>query len=89
MRVLLEEVMLDRTSEFTSRALGISHADDQLASLISHGICGYMRHAMIYAGRKKMDLEQVIESSVGFLDRGVAGSISGRERDRTAINIGS
>ena len=68
----------DRISEFTSRALGISHDDDQLANLVSHGICGYMRHAMIYAGRKKMDLEQVIDSILGFLDRGVDWSISGR-----------
>ena len=79
----------DRISEFTSRALGIGHQDDQQASLVSHGLCGYMRHAMIYAGRRKMDFELVIESIVGFVERGLEASPAPPNRDGTVTNIGS
>jgi AcrR family transcriptional regulator len=61
----------DRISEFTNLALGIGTDDDPSASLISHGLCGYMRHAMIYAGRKQLDLEQVIHSIVNFVEAGM------------------
>ncbi len=87
----------DRISEFTNWALGIGNDDDQAASLISHGLCGYMRHAMIYAGRKRLDLEQVIDSIVGFVEGGVGGSAtsarmtsaSSRASDQTMVNIRS
>lgn len=64
----------DRISEFTNLALGIGAEDDESARLISHGLCGYMRHAMIYAGRRQLDVDQVIDSIVGFVEAGMAGS---------------
>jgi AcrR family transcriptional regulator len=66
----------DRISDFTSVALGMHSVAAEQASLVSHGLCGYMRHAMIYAGRKQLDAEPVIDSIVEFIEAGVAGSTS-------------
>ena len=38
--------------------------------LISHGLCGLLRHAMIYAGRRDLDREKMIEDLSLFIDRG-------------------
>ena len=39
--------------------------------LISHGLCGLLRHAMIYASRRDMDREKMIEDLSLFIDRGL------------------
>jgi len=74
----------DRISEFTNSALGIGADDDEDARLISHGLCGYMRHAMIYAGRRQLDLERVIDGIVGFVEAGVSASPPGSAREPNA-----
>ena len=38
--------------------------------LISHGLCGLLRHAMIYAGRRDLNREKMIEDLSLFIDRG-------------------
>ena len=39
-------------------------------SLLSQGISGFMRHAMIFAGRKQLDVDEVIEQVVNFVEHG-------------------
>ena len=38
--------------------------------LISHGLCGLLRHAMIYASRRHLNRERIIEGLSMFIDRG-------------------
>lgn len=40
--------------------------------LISHGLCGFLRHAMIYAGRRDMDREELLDNISLFIDRGLS-----------------
>ncbi len=40
--------------------------------LISHGLCGFLRHAMIYASRREMDKEQLLDNISLFIDRGLS-----------------
>ncbi|MCZ6620108.1 MAG: TetR/AcrR family transcriptional regulator [Gammaproteobacteria bacterium] len=65
----------DRISDFLSLALGSEVADREpeskrSLSLLSQGICGFMRHAMIFAGRKQLDVDEVINQVVNFVERG-------------------
>ena len=39
--------------------------------LISHGLCGLLRHAMIYASRRDLNREKMIEDLSMFIDRGL------------------
>ena len=39
--------------------------------LISHGLCGLLRHAMIYASRRDLDREKMINDLSMFIDRGL------------------
>ena len=39
--------------------------------LISHGLCGLLRHAMICASRKDLNREKMIEDLSMFIDRGL------------------
>ena len=64
----------DRISDFLLLALGdelvgITRSKQSL-SLMSQGVCGFMRHAMIFAGRKQLDVDEVIEQVVNFVERG-------------------
>jgi len=45
-------------------------------AMISHAICGALRHAMTYTIRKKLDPERMIENLTRFIDHGLA---TGRE----------
>jgi len=83
----------DRISEFMNLALGmetlgVDPEKDQRASLVSHGLCGFMRHAMIYAGRKQLDMEPVIDSIVSFVEAGMIPR-SQLESNQTIVNIRS
>lgn len=40
--------------------------------LVSHALCGALRYAMIYAARKKMPRERLIDELSGFIDRALA-----------------
>ncbi len=39
--------------------------------LISHALCGMLRHAMVYASRKKLDRKKLIDDLSLFIDRGL------------------
>lgn len=49
-----------------------SSSTDMDLSLISHGLCGMLRHALIYAGRNGLDREQLIDDLSRFIDRGLS-----------------
>lgn len=42
------------------------------AELLSHGLCGLLRHAMIYAGRRDIDSKTIIEDLSRFIDQGLS-----------------
>ncbi len=44
---------------------------DYDTEMVSHAICGMLRHAMVYASRKKVDREKLIDDLSLFIDRGL------------------
>jgi len=65
----------DRISDFLSLAIGAEVSGSEIRSkwslsLLSQGISGFMRHAMIFAGRKQLDVDEVIEQVVNFVEHG-------------------
>jgi len=64
---LLVELALEQDSE---SALVLSQAYD--LTLISHAICGALRHAMTYTLRKGLDTELMIENLTRFIDHGLS-----------------
>jgi AcrR family transcriptional regulator len=44
--------------------------------LISHGVCGMLRHAMIYAGRREIDREKMIDDLSRFIDQGLGQNVT-------------
>lgn len=42
------------------------------SELISHGLCGFLRHAMIYASRRELDRNQLLDDISLFIDRGLS-----------------
>lgn len=67
--------MYDRLGHLVSLALqDDDYPLDYNAELISHGICGLLRQAMIYGGRKKIDPDQLIEDLSRFIDRGLGST---------------
>ena len=67
--------MYDRLGHLLSLVLAEeSTSADYDFELISHGICGMLRHAMIYAGRSDMPREKLIENMSTFIDRGLKTS---------------
>ena len=64
--------MYDRLGELVAVALQ-DHASDSGFDnqLISHGLCGLLRHAMTYAGRRDIDTEAMIKDLSRFIDRGL------------------
>ena len=56
----------DRSTDSEGR-----HQDEIDFELISHGLCGLLRHAMIYASRRDLDREKMIEDLSMFIDRGL------------------
>lgn len=76
----------DRISDFLSLAIGAEflsrgECSEWSLSLLSQGISGFMRHAMIFAGRKQLDVDEVIEEVVNFIERGF-GHQASRQRAR-------
>lgn len=64
--------MYDRMGHLLSLALAKESASEEYDfELISHGICGLLRHAMIYAGRREVSREELIENMSTFIDRGL------------------
>ncbi len=64
--------MYDRLGHLVSLAL----KDENLPAtvnveMISHGICGFLRQSLIYAGRRNLDRAQLIEDISEFIDRGL------------------
>jgi hypothetical protein len=39
--------------------------------LISHALCGLLRHAMVYASRKNINREKMIDDLSRFVERGL------------------
>jgi len=64
---LLVELALEQDSE-SSQAL----SQEYDLTLISHAICGALRHAMTYTIRKNLDPELMIENLTRFIDHGLA-----------------
>ncbi len=64
----------DRLGHFVDMALQESAAEVAAQydlQLVSHGICGLLRHAMTYAGRKNIDRKKLIDEVSLFIDRGL------------------
>ena len=76
---LLVEVALKEDRE-GSRAL----SDEYDLTLISHAICGALRHAMTYAVRKDIDPETMIENLSRFVDHGLSLGQGNFSNDRIA-----
>ncbi len=70
--------LYDRLGQFVEMAMdhSDSHGDSNVSSdydteLISHALCGLLRHAMVYASRKKIDREKMIDDLSRFVERGL------------------
>lgn len=64
--------MYERLGQLVSAALVRQQADEGFdGALISHGICGLLRHAMTYAGRSQMDRQKMIDDLSRFIDSGL------------------
>ncbi len=69
--------LYDRLGRFVEMAMD-HNSDSKMAAdydteLISHSLCGMLRHAMVYASRKKMDRDKMIDDLTLFIDRGLGG----------------
>ncbi len=74
--------LYDRLGHFVDMAIvdsDSSIAPDFDTQLISHALCGMLRHAMVYAARKKMDREKMIDDLSLFIDRGLAADDNGMQ----------
>lgn len=70
--------LYDRLGHFVEMAMDPSDGDSKITAdydseLISHALCGLLRHAMVYASRKKMDKDKMIDDLSLFIDRGLGG----------------
>ncbi len=68
--------LYDRLGRFVEMAMDHSDSASKMAAdydteLISHALCGMLRHAMVYASRKKMDRDKMIDDLSLFIDRGL------------------
>ncbi len=62
----------DRLGDLMARLLEREGVNDEYdLELMSHGICGLLRHAMIYAGRRDVDREKLIQNLGRFIDKGL------------------
>lgn len=69
--------MYDRMGHLVQLVIGDETALAELAEtydveLVSHALCGALRYAMIYAARKKMPRERLINELSRFMDRALA-----------------
>jgi AcrR family transcriptional regulator len=70
--------LYDRLGHFVDMAMDRHDGDgrtvaDYDTELISHALCGMLRHAMVYASRKKIDRAKMIDDLSLFIDRGLGG----------------
>ncbi len=70
--------LYDRLGRFVEMAMDHNNSDSKMAAdydteLISHALCGMLRHAMVYASRKKLDRDKMIDDLTLFIDRGLGG----------------
>ena len=74
--------MYERLGRLVSVALAEEvSANDYDLALISHGICGLLRHAMTYAARSELDRQKMIEDISRFIDNGLGRTdAEGREK---------
>ena len=68
--------MYDGLGKFVSLAIkqkydGVAVVAEYNLELISHGICGMLRHALTYAVRKELDFEKLADDLSLFIDRGL------------------
>ena len=66
--------LYDRLGHFVE--LAMDHSDSNVSAdydveLISHALCGMLRHAMVYASRKNIDREKMIDDLSRFVERGL------------------
>lgn len=66
--------LYDRMGYLVQMAAGSDTAAEELGrqfdlELISHALCGMLRHALIYGWRRKIPREQLIEELTTFIDR--------------------
>ena len=61
-------LVYDRLGHVIGLAMQEEHTDFD-RELISHGLCGFLRHAMIYASRRDLDRTQMIRDVSNFIDR--------------------
>ena len=74
--------LYDRLGHFVEMAMdhsdsrSESHSESNLSpdydiELISHALCGMLRHAMVYASRKNINREKMIDDLSRFVERGL------------------
>jgi AcrR family transcriptional regulator len=66
--------LYDRLGDFVQAALG----DERIVcgydlSLVSHALCGFIGNASVYAARKSVPLEHLIDNVVSFIERALDG----------------
>jgi AcrR family transcriptional regulator len=66
--------LYDRLGHFVEMAM--DHSDGSVSpaydmELISHALCGMLRHAMVFASRKNIDREKMIDDLSRFVERGL------------------
>lgn len=66
--------LYDRIGRFVMEALkerSEKLSTDYDLEMVSHAICGMVRHAMIFAARKGMDKEKMISDLISLIDKGL------------------
>ena len=72
--------LYDRLGHLLSLTISGDNPPTEDDELISHGICGLLRQAMIYADRKKLDREEIVATLSRFIDQGLG---TAAQTDRT------
>lgn len=67
-------LLYDRMGHFVEMAVNDADAYEALSArynleLLSHALCGMLRHAMIYSYRRQVNRTVLVEELVGFIDR--------------------
>lgn len=66
--------LYDRLGRFVEMAMdhpGGKLSSDYHPELISHALCGMLRHAMVYTSRKNIDREKMVDDLSLFVERGL------------------
>lgn len=68
----------DRLGHLVSTVIRqMTDVDDLNVEMISHGLCGFLRHAMSYASRRSIDREKMITDLSRFIDQGLGANSAG------------